>query len=86
MYTWQLNLTIRNLQKNDFGEYTCTSVNALGKQDARIRLQGNNGNYAKFHFIHIINMYKIRLVNINSVNKTSFSRIIHLLVYSVKSM
>lgn len=39
-YIWQLNLTIRNIQKNDFGEYTCTSVNALGKQDARIRLQG----------------------------------------------
>lgn len=39
-YTWQLNLTIRNIQKNDFGEYTCTSENALGKQDARMGLQG----------------------------------------------
>lgn len=35
-----MNLTIKNLQKTDFGAYTCTSVNALGKQDARIRLQG----------------------------------------------
>lgn len=40
-YTWQLNLTIYNLQKSDFTAYTCTSVNALGKQETRIRLQGN---------------------------------------------
>ncbi|XP_055381701.1 lachesin [Condylostylus longicornis] len=39
MYTWQLNLTIRNLQKNDFGAYSCSSVNALGKSEALIRLQ-----------------------------------------------
>ena len=39
-YTWQMNLTITNLVKADFGAYTCTSVNALGKEDARIRLQG----------------------------------------------
>lgn len=40
-YTWQMNLTIRKLQKDDFGAYTCTSINALGKAEGRIRLQGN---------------------------------------------
>lgn len=40
-YTWQMNLTIRNLQKHDFGSYVCNSVNAMGKQDDRIRINGN---------------------------------------------
>lgn len=40
MYTWHLNLTIRHLTKADFGAYSCSSVNALGKSEARIRLQG----------------------------------------------
>lgn len=35
-----MNMTIKNLQKGDFGAYICTSINALGKNDARIRLQG----------------------------------------------
>ncbi|KAI8119377.1 Lachesin [Lucilia cuprina] len=39
MYTWHLNLTIRHLTKADFGAYSCSSVNALGKSEARIRLQ-----------------------------------------------
>ncbi|KAL5277380.1 hypothetical protein ACFFRR_002552 [Megaselia abdita] len=39
LYTWQLNLTIRNLKKADFGAYTCSSVNALGKDEKRINLQ-----------------------------------------------
>uniref|UniRef100_A0A1I8PVK3 Immunoglobulin I-set domain-containing protein n=1 Tax=Stomoxys calcitrans TaxID=35570 RepID=A0A1I8PVK3_STOCA len=39
MYTWHLNLTIRHLVKADFGAYSCSSVNALGKSEARIRLQ-----------------------------------------------
>lgn len=39
-YTWQMNLTINDLKKSDFGAYVCSSINALGKSDARIRLQG----------------------------------------------
>jgi hypothetical protein len=39
-FTWQMNLTIRNLHKSDFLPYICLSENALGKADARIRLQG----------------------------------------------
>ncbi|XP_043865131.1 neural cell adhesion molecule 2 isoform X3 [Drosophila mojavensis] len=39
LYMWHLNLTIRHLTKSDFGAYTCSSVNALGKSEARIRLQ-----------------------------------------------
>ncbi|XP_070495054.1 neurotrimin [Chironomus tepperi] len=38
-FTWQMNLTVRNLQKGDFGQYVCSSENALGKSDAPIRLQ-----------------------------------------------
>lgn len=40
-FTWQMNLTIKNLHKNDFSPFVCASENALGKSDARIRLQGN---------------------------------------------
>ncbi|XP_064535100.1 lachesin isoform X2 [Drosophila montana] len=39
LYTWHLNLTIRHLTKADFGAYSCSSVNALGKSETRIRLQ-----------------------------------------------
>lgn len=39
-YVWHMNLTIKNLQKADFGTYICSSVNALGKSDGRVRLQG----------------------------------------------
>lgn len=35
-----MNLTIRNLDKKDFGGYVCTSSNALGKAEGVVRLQG----------------------------------------------
>lgn len=47
-YTWQMNLTIKNLHKNDFVPHICSSINALGKSDARIRLQG------KFIFLFVL--------------------------------
>ncbi|GAB0087297.1 uncharacterized protein DMENIID0001_015910 [Sergentomyia squamirostris] len=38
-YTWQLNLTIKNLEPEDFHTYVCSSINGLGKSENRIRLQ-----------------------------------------------
>lgn len=39
-YSLLMNLTIRNLEKKDFGGYICTSSNALGKAEGVVRLQG----------------------------------------------
>jgi len=39
-YSWHMNLKILNVQKHDFGSYVCTSVNALGKVEGDVRLQG----------------------------------------------
>ncbi|KAL0116676.1 hypothetical protein PUN28_009952 [Cardiocondyla obscurior] len=38
-YAYQLNLTIRRLDKSDFGTYTCSAENAFGKAEGSIRLQ-----------------------------------------------
>ncbi|XP_034933668.1 lachesin [Chelonus insularis] len=38
-YSWQMNLTIHNLEKKDFGSYACAAVNALGRAEAAVRLQ-----------------------------------------------
>jgi len=48
-FTWQMNLTVKNLHKNDFAAYICSSENALGKSDARIRLQGERLFYNETH-------------------------------------
>lgn len=39
-YAYQLNLTVRRLDRSDFGTYTCSAENAYGKADGTIRLQG----------------------------------------------
>ncbi|XP_014471391.1 PREDICTED: lachesin-like [Dinoponera quadriceps] len=38
-YAYQLNLTVRRLDRSDFGTYTCTAENAYGRADGTIRLQ-----------------------------------------------
>ncbi|XP_032673685.1 lachesin-like isoform X2 [Odontomachus brunneus] len=38
-YAYQLNLTVRRLDRSDFGTYTCSAENAYGKADGTIRLQ-----------------------------------------------
>ncbi|XP_072755718.1 lachesin isoform X2 [Anoplolepis gracilipes] len=38
-YAYQLNLTIRQLDKSDIAPYTCSAENAFGKAEASIRLQ-----------------------------------------------
>ncbi|EFN86283.1 Lachesin, partial [Harpegnathos saltator] len=38
-YSWQMNLTVNSLEKQDFGGYVCSSVNALGRADGVVRLQ-----------------------------------------------
>jgi hypothetical protein len=39
-YSWHMILKIMNVQKHDFGGYVCASVNALGKVEGDVRLQG----------------------------------------------
>ncbi|KAL6423058.1 hypothetical protein ACFW04_010501 [Cataglyphis niger] len=38
-YSRQMNLTVKSLEKQDFGGYVCSSVNALGKAEGSVRLQ-----------------------------------------------
>ncbi|KAF5308925.1 hypothetical protein FQR65_LT00007 [Abscondita terminalis] len=38
-YSLLMNLTIRSLEKKDFGNYVCTSSNSLGKAEGVVRLQ-----------------------------------------------
>lgn len=48
-YSLQMNLTILDLEKTDFGGYICTSSNALGKAEGVVRLQGKICNFFNEH-------------------------------------
>ncbi|GBP59590.1 Lachesin [Eumeta japonica] len=38
-YSLHMNLTVSRLKKNDFGEYTCSAVNAYGRADGMVVLK-----------------------------------------------
>lgn len=40
-YAYQLNLTVKRLNRDDFGSYTCSAENLLGNAKGTIGLQGN---------------------------------------------
>lgn len=48
-YAYQMNLTIKQLDRSDFGAYTCSAENAYGKDEGSIRLQGINNNSNRRH-------------------------------------
>lgn len=50
-YSWQMNLTVNSLEKRDFGGYVCSSVNALGKYDGVVRLQGTENSPILFKIV-----------------------------------
>lgn len=72
-FTWQMNLTVRNLHKNDFASYVCMSENALGKSDTRIRLQGKRYN-RKINFFAFFRslIYGTSFVISNIAQSTTF--------------
>lgn len=53
-YMSVLTLTVRELRGQDFGGYICASVNALGKAEGGIRLQGGLSCH---HIFIILCMY-----------------------------
>lgn len=51
-YSYQLNLTVRRLSRDDFGSYTCSAENLLGKAEGTIRLQGKS-RFRLLRFVRI---------------------------------
>lgn len=69
-YSLQMNLTITNLDSNDFGGYLCIAKNALGKAEGSIRLQGILKSYS--YYILYLNQDYIILCNFNVIFFFSF--------------
>lgn len=64
-YTWQMNLTIRDLTDQDFVDYTCASVNALGTSEEKVRLQSTIKIIPYFiHYYILLSLYLFQLQTI----------------------
>jgi len=61
-YSWQMNLTVNSLEKRDFGGYVCSSVNALGKYDGVVRLQGTENFLTLFKIVFCRFLFFSRMV------------------------
>lgn len=62
-YSLMMNITIKNLEKRDFGEYTCASANALGKAEGTVKLQGKLVLVVDFTPINLSNEYNYFLIH-----------------------
>lgn len=66
-YSYQLNLTVRRLSRDDFGSYTCSAENLLGKAEGTIRLQGKRAlDFLHFVRITVLDLSCSRLKTLSS--------------------
>lgn len=59
-YSLHMNLKVLNVQKHDFGGYLCSSVNALGKVEGSVRLQGKWKSYTQIFFWLFLALHRSR--------------------------
>jgi hypothetical protein len=66
-YSWEMNLTIRSLEKADFVGYICSSENALGKAEGAVRLQGKY--YCCYYYYYYYRVFFFSLFAIELAQK-----------------
>ncbi|XP_076236119.1 lachesin isoform X2 [Calliopsis andreniformis] len=76
-YAYQLNLTIKRLDRDDFGSYTCSAENLLGKAEGIIRLQELHlprTTLAPLHNIQLVEKHGSRKQNERKGRPYSYGR------------
>lgn len=83
MYAVQMVLTIKQLQKSDFGGYKCISKNSIGGIEATIRLYGKLGDFW-FDLAHIRRMqWNVMHLFRHILSWTRYRKIRHNLIYFI---